>query len=131
MSKNKLLWYWLPLFVWMLLIFTFSAQPSLRISSVNWQDFIFRKIAHIIEYLILSYLSFRAFHYGSGLSRSTGLILAFFLTLIYAITDEFHQTRIPDRDGRLRDVAIDTIGNLIAVMGLSSGRFKRIEDPRF
>ena len=30
--------------------------------------------------------------------------------LVYAISDEFHQTFIPGRSGELRDVLIDTTG---------------------
>lgn len=122
---RKFFWYWLPALLWLGGIFFLSAQPSLRVSTVNWQDFILRKLAHFSEYFILSSLVFRGFHYGSGISRKKSLIMAFLISFIYAASDEFHQTFIFDREGRARDVFIDTAGNLVSVLVLWSGKFKK------
>ena len=45
------------------------------------------------------------------LERSFSISLI--LSLIYAVTDEIHQTFVPTREGRFRDVIIDLIGILI------------------
>lgn len=124
---KKIVWYWLPALLWIGGIFLLSAQPNLRVSTVNWQDFVLRKIAHFGEYFILSFLFFRAFHYGSDISRNKSLILAFLISFIYAASDEFHQTLVAQRQGRIRDVFIDTAGNLAAIATLWSGKFKKIE----
>lgn len=124
---RKFIWYWLPTVLWLGGIYFLSAQPGLRVSTVNWEDFILRKIAHIGEYFILSFLLFRSFHYGSGVSRKKSLILAFLISFIYAASDEFHQTFVFDRQGRVRDVLIDTAGIFASVIALWSGKFKKIE----
>ena len=93
---------WLPSIVWVLVIFGFSAQPTLRVSSVNWQDFVLRKTAHFLEYFILYFL----FLVPLKKSHHTALLLA----ILYACTDEFHQLFVIGREGRIRDVIIDSLG---------------------
>ncbi len=110
--------YWLPALVWMLIIYSFSAQPSLRASAVAWQDFYIRKAAHIGEYFILSVLYFYAFTKSTSLSRPKRLLFTMILAVAYAITDEFHQTFVFDRTGKTIDVFIDTMGILAATLAL-------------
>jgi len=106
----KKLLYWLPGLVWMFIIFGFSAQPSLRVSSINWQDFIIRKTAHFIEYFILYVLYLYALRKSTHLSAYKVGTIALLLAIIYAITDEAHQLTVIGREGRLRDVIIDSLG---------------------
>lgn len=115
MSKLK---YWLPALIWMLIIYSFSAQPSLRASAVAWQDFYIRKAAHIGEYFILAILYFYAFTKSTSLSRPKRLLFTLILAVIYAITDEFHQTFVFDRTGKIVDVFIDGMGVLAATTAL-------------
>jgi len=102
--------YWLPSLIWMFIVFGFSAQPSLHISAVNWQDFIIRKSAHFIEYLILFYLYYFALRKTTRLSPQKARNLALFTAVIYACTDEIHQLFVAGREGRIRDVIIDSLG---------------------
>ncbi len=111
MSKLK---YWLPSLIWMLIIYSFSAQPSLRASAVAWQDFYIRKAAHIGEYFILSFLYYYALTKSAQISRARRLVFTIFLAVIYAITDEFHQSFVFDRTGKIIDVFIDSFGVLLA-----------------
>ncbi|MEK9200859.1 MAG: VanZ family protein [Patescibacteria group bacterium] len=115
MQKLK---YWLPSIVWMLLIYSFSATPSLRASAIAWQDFYIRKAAHIGEYFILSVLYFYALTKSTSFSRPKRLIYTLILAVIYAFTDEFHQTFVFDRTGKIIDVFIDTLGILTASIAL-------------
>jgi VanZ family protein len=86
--------------MWCAVIFAFSAVPSLGTGLGTW-DLVLRKLAHITEYAIL----------GALLVRATGRPpLAIALAVVYAITDEVHQTFVPGRAGRPLDVAIDTVG---------------------
>lgn len=113
MRKNLV---WIPALAWMGVIFAFSQQPALKASSIDWQDFIIRKIAHVTEYFILTFLYLFALNRSLGLSRKTALITAGMLALIYAVTDEYHQTFILGREGRARDVGIDSLGILLTVI---------------
>lgn len=110
---KKLLKLWLPVIVWMGLIFFLSHQPNLKSGLEDWLDFILRKIAHITEYGILTFLLIRALNQHNLTIKKT-LLISVFLAVFYAISDEYHQTFIFGRHGTIRDVGIDTIGILIA-----------------
>lgn len=74
-----------------------------------------RKTAHLSVYLILgvftlnTLLNFKCPH-------THALYIAIIICLIYAISDEFHQTFIPGRSGEIWDVFIDTLGASIGVL---------------
>jgi VanZ family protein len=89
------------LICWCALIFYFSSLPSLRISEENITDLVFRKIAHITEFFVLYLLAF-------NVMRNKKYALIF--SLIYAVSDEYHQTFVQGREGCVRDVLIDSIG---------------------
>jgi VanZ family protein len=102
--------YWLPTLFWMVVVFGFSAQPSLHASSVGWQDFIIKKSAHVTEYFVLTCLLYYSFSHTTKLPRTRIIILALLLAFVYACTDEFHQLFVAGREGRVRDVLIDSLG---------------------
>ena len=124
--------------LWMLLIFSFSAQPatestktSLRVgmtvgsvlvpdfSSMSEIDrtkyaesieFPVRKTADATEYAILGILLTATL--SSFEKRHYGL-WGWLLGTGYAATDEIHQLFVPGRAGRFPDVCIDTLGAVI------------------
>src|SRR4030042_1745839 len=107
---NKFLKFWLPLILWMGVIFFFSSVPDLK--SGLKDDFILRKIAHIIEYAILAFLFIRALKQEkTGFAKT--LIFSIILSLFYALSDEYHQTFVLGRHGSFKDVGIDSIGILL------------------
>lgn len=112
--------YWLPVIVWMIVIFFMSGRESVRIADEYILNFLFFKMFHVIEYFILFVLYFRALK--NTLRTPIGVnffAAAFFLTLIYAVTDEIHQVFVPTREGKLRDVIIDAIGATIAWISIT------------
>ena len=42
--------------------------------------------------------------------------MAFGLTVLYGLSDEWHQSFVPDRTGRLDDVVTDSIGSGIGLV---------------
>jgi VanZ family protein len=96
-----------PPIVLMGVIFFFSAQPDLSTGLGTW-DLILRKAAHMAEYGLLWFLWYRALAVGSPWP-------AVAITLVYAATDEFHQTFVEGRHGTPVDVLIDAAGVAIAV----------------
>ncbi len=108
--KLEIVKHWLPVLIWAGFIFWLSSLPNLE--SGLEQDFVLRKIAHILEYAVLTFLLFRAFSVQGGPAPKI-LVLAVIFALFYALTDEYHQTFIFGREGTLRDVVIDSIGILI------------------
>lgn len=67
------------------------------------------------EFGLLVILAFRGIR-GHGLKVSRGLVFASVFSLLYALSDEYHQTFIQGRSGSLIDVGIDNIGIIIAIL---------------
>lgn len=100
---KKFILRYLPVILWILLIFLMSSKSDLPVNGTITEDFLSKKLAHIFEYTILMFLMFRAVGEKSPSK-------AFLYSLIFAFTDEIHQLFIPTRTGKLRDVGIDSIG---------------------
>lgn len=107
---KKFLKFWFPVLIWAGIIFCLSSIPDLK-SGVE-QDFILRKITHILEYAILTFLLFRAL-VKEKISFIKTLILAVIITFLYSVSDEYHQTFVLGRQGSLKDIGIDSIGILL------------------
>jgi VanZ family protein len=105
---------WLAVVLWMGVIFAFSATPSLRSPFEPFFDFILRKLAHMAEYGVLTALLFTALRIH--ITRDgRALLIAALVAVLYAFSDEWHQSFVPGREGSLRDVSIDALG----VLGVS------------
>jgi len=99
---------WLPVLAWAALIFILSGTPYLKTDLK--EDFILRKIAHASEYFIFTFLLFRAFRGSFKISETGAYACVFIVAFLYALSDEYHQTFIPGRNGASADVLIDLIG---------------------
>ena len=142
--------YWLPVLAWFLLIFVASNDPgsfnnssriigpivkwllpSLSETQINNVVFFVRKCAHATEYAVLAWLFWRAFHPALRVPAKTWswrvASIAWLCATIYAATDEVHQCFVPNRQGSVLDVLLDSGG---AVLGLGLiwiiGRKRRI-----
>ena len=129
--------YWLPVLVWMALIFTASADshsyehssrfvepflhwlfPQMSQVNIEWIHHFIRKCGHLTEYAILALLLWRSLNQSKNLPpwswpRVQGTIL---LVCLYASTDEFHQSFVPTRTSLVSDVFIDTAGGAIGLL---------------
>ena len=103
----------LPPLVVMGFIFFLSAQTSSGDHTVF--GLLLRKLGHVTEYTVLTLCWWRALE-GLGVSRDQRVViaLAVAIALVYAATDEFHQTFVSGRHGTPVDVLIDSIGIAIA-----------------
>lgn len=110
---KKFFKFWFPVLIWAGFIFWLSSIPNLK--SGLEQDFILRKIAHILEYAILTFLFLRAFA-KENLSIGKIVISSIIFSLFYALIDEYHQTFIFGREGKLTDVGIDSVGILLTAI---------------
>jgi len=109
-TQQKRWHYWWPTLVWAGVIFWFSSQSAIATSQIYWQDFIVKKIAHLTVYAILAILLYRSFKHTTNLDRLNLMWVTIAVVVLYAISDEFHQSFTPGREPRVRDVVIDTIG---------------------
>jgi VanZ family protein len=76
--------------------------------SVTISNFIVRKSAHFIEYMVLGILFFQSFYRHEKLKVVA--LTAFLWGLGYSITDEIHQIFVPGRTAKVMDVLIDSTG---------------------
>ena len=139
MNLKQFLKYWLPVLVWMAVIFSASADaqsyqhssrffepllrwlfPQMPAATVEAIHHLFRKCGHLTEYAILALLCWRALQQPHPneprpwLWRQTAqtLLLVFF----YAASDEFHQSFVPGRTALFSDVCIDTAGGAVGLL---------------
>lgn len=146
LMKNKLL-KWLPVLLWMIVIFGFSCQNGnqsghnnrfvidlLKHLGVNLDNtlgvnsnFYVRKAAHMTEYFILFILVYRAINEKFTIIK--GLIFSLIFVFLYACTDEFHQSFIPERTASFRDVMIDTCGGGLGLLITFAVKHKKKFDP--
>ena len=122
---------WMPAIVWMSVIFatsstyissrqftkTVTTRGPIAMSPAHFSSFwdsywwVFVKGYHVCEFALLSLLLLKPLR-GNVLVVGT-------TALLYAASDEFHQTFVKDRGGRLTDVMIDSIGILLVCIVFS------------
>jgi len=117
--KKTFFVYYFPALLWVGIIFYFSSISDLKVGSAKiFWEIVFRKIAHVGEYVILAWLVFRIFRnlngHGYGRSFFSTLVIVF----LYAASDEFHQTFIAQRSGNPVDVLVDVLGALFGIQSL-------------
>lgn len=97
-------------------------KPDISPAAISRVQGVVRKTAHVVEYAILAVLLWRALRkpqkgqWGPW-SHRVGL-MAFALATLYAITDEFHQSFVPSRQGQFTDVLLDSFGAALGLFAL-------------
>jgi VanZ family protein len=109
---------WLPPLVLMGVIFFFSAQPSLD-SGLGAFDLVGRKLIHFAEFGLLCYLWWRALRTGMDPGRAA--LVAFLVSSLYALSDEYHQSHVDGRNGTPVDWVIDSAGATLVALRLRFG----------
>jgi VanZ family protein len=95
-----------------------------QVEALHWFT---RRLAHLSEYAILAALWLRALTRGRGLSPRNAGLMALAISAAWAALDELHQSFVPSRSASVADVALDTVGALIAVAGAGLG-WRRVAD---
>lgn len=90
----------------------FGGSPDGKLRQVL--ETVIRKGAHMTEFAVLAVLIYWVIREWTELRRGA-YPLAFFVTVIGAAMDEFHQTFVSGRAGQARDVLIDSCGALIGL----------------
>jgi len=144
------IWRYGPLIAWMAFIFfastgEFSADNTSRIIGplLKWlfpgiseerlafAHFITRKAAHFTEYAVLAWLAARAFATSSNQQLRHGWFYASLaLVVLYALSDEYHQSFVSSRTGSIYDSFIDISGGLTALLLYSLWRRRKTKSER-
>ncbi|MBU1124644.1 MAG: VanZ family protein [Candidatus Omnitrophica bacterium] len=100
--------YWLPACICMGIIFIASSIPGSQIpSAFPYQDIVF----HAGAYLLLAFFFARALRTTwAGLKDYQVLGITILYGVLYALSDEWHQSFVPYRMATAFDVFVDTAG---------------------
>ena len=102
---------WIPALLIMMIIFLFSSRASDELPNFLGWDYVIKKSAHVIIYGLLAAAFFFAFHFAPKYRRT-----AWLLAILYAATDEFHQSFVSGRHSSVMDILIfDNFGALLAL----------------
>jgi VanZ family protein len=102
---------WFPAMVVMAVIYGFSSIPGKEIPHFGLLDLIVKKGGHMLGYGLLG----MTWWYGLNFNPKRWW-LAFLLTELYALLDEFHQSFVPGRHASLVDaLIIDGCGAMIMI----------------
>lgn len=105
---------WLPSLLMMGLIFLFSSLPSTRIPYYGAIDVVIKKGGHALGYALLGLSYYHALpHRLTKLYRG---ITAILMAILFALSDEYHQSFVQGRSSSLTDVFVDTVGAIVAVV---------------
>src|ERR1700758_1146978 len=129
--------YWLPLLIWLGVIFVgstdlLSAEQTSRfiVPILLWLKpgmapetmwiilVIMRKCAHVCEYAILALLLWRALRSASAIRGKMSILFGAVVLgcALFAASDEFHQSFIKSRTPAVGDVLLDIAGALLGLL---------------
>ena len=102
---------WLPALLMMAVIFAFSATPGSDLPRFGLLDLIVKKGGHLLGFGLLALAFWFALRWEERSWR-----LALLLAVLYALTDEFHQSSVSGRHPSLVDaLVIDACGAALAL----------------
>ena len=133
--------YWLPVLIWMALIFSASSDshsyehssrfvepflhwlfPQMPEAQVKEIHLLIRKCAHLTEYTVFALLLWRALRKPVKNDPRPWIWrearLALLIVALYAASDEFHQSFVPTRTGLVSDVFVDIAGGAAGLLAL-------------
>jgi VanZ family protein len=114
---------WMPVMAYMVAIFVVSSIPNPPVPTAVPDDSL-----HQAAYFGLTLLIIRALARGawSGVTMLI-IIAAWTIAVAYGVSDEWHQSFVPNRHAELRDVGSDAIGALgAAVVVAAWGIIRRL-----
>lgn len=110
------------------LIFVFSSLPASRLPDFGTVDLLIKKGGHAAGYALLAMAYF--FALPQRLSPGYRVAMALIMALLFALSDEYHQSFVEGRTSSLRDVLIDGGGATVALtlVGLHSSNSRSRSD---
>jgi len=142
--------YWLPLLIWLGVIFVGSTnlmsaehtsryivpfllwlKPGMSPHAIWTILVVARKCAHVTEYAVLALLLWRALRSITAFRTKTLMVFGAVLLgcALFAASDEFHQTFVKSRTPSVRDVFLDVAGAFLGL--LISASFARSHSKKF
>lgn len=92
-----------------------NATESEKLLIIDGLQHFVRKLAHFSIYASLGASLFSAV-YTYEIKTATKFLISLPISLLYAISDEIHQTYIPGRSGMIEDVILDFCGSMFGAL---------------
>lgn len=107
---------------WMGAIWTVSSMSSPGMGTPDSLSGVIHNFAHAPEYGLLTLLVALALPRRGGwvATEPPTLAIAWCVAVLYAITDELHQARVPHRDASALDVVTDATAAMVVLLALRS-----------
>ena len=115
--------------------FHYNGQLITSALPYDFIEFFIRKAAHVGAFAGLAWLAIHTLRMMEW-RRTTAVVIGALFTLLYAISDEWHQTFVAGRTGHAIDVGVDSIGIALVIIGyliagIISSRKRRRSPYRF
>ncbi len=109
---SKVFYYWLPAIFCGIFIFSVSSLPGKNIPEFfPYQDIVFHAGIYGVFALLISRL---VKVYNPARTKIWQLLFVLGIIFVFALTDEFHQSFVPNRTASVLDIGIDCLGAVIA-----------------
>ena len=122
---RRFAYYWLPVIAWAGVIFALSHTSGETLDTTVDETAQFIPIAfllspefaHMAQFGVLAALAYRLLASYQTLPKRWTLGGALLFAVGYGVTDEFHQMFVPGRSATLGDLALDTLGAALGLVG--------------
>lgn len=119
---------WLPVFLWASLIFFLSSFTNpyqallpkniqygneIHILNISIQTEKVGELSHLFAYIVFGSLIIRTINLRP---HKSAIWLAWGISILSALSDEFHQLFVPGRTFQLMDLAVDSFGSLVGIL---------------
>jgi VanZ family protein len=111
------LYRWGPAIIIMGIIYIASSTPGSDLPDFGYANFLAMKGGHLLGYTLLSAAFLHGLSNGGHITRWR-IAVTWILVILYAVSDEWHQSFTPGRNPALLDISIDTAGGLLGVVFL-------------
>ena len=100
----------LALFSTLLIIYASSIPDQALLGDDSLTEQIISNLAHIPAYTLLAFLWLKAFERRNAGHSFMAAALILFALILFAVSDEIHQSFIPGRSASYMDIGLDLLG---------------------
>ena len=114
MRLKKVMKWWLPVILWMGVIFIGSSIGSIPRAGGPALDGLVHRVGHLLEFAILGMLVTRALSQERPITRRN-VIVTLIVIALYGASDEFHQRFTPGRSSEGLAVLFDAVCGALGI----------------
>jgi VanZ family protein len=127
---KKVIKRWIPLLVWVVIIFGLPFVSHLSAKDVDLPIH-YDKVVHFVEYAVFAVLFYRGMSYYDSRVKPVSVLVVIISSIGVGAIDELHQSFMPARHPSLMDLTADIAGIItgtFVAMVLHSRALRRIKE---